>query len=86
MTQASDPPQYVAERIRAALAGDRRVSELGINVKIVGDRVQLGGAVATPDRRALVEQIVRELMPDYDVQNEIVVHEMAEGQRSERLR
>jgi len=86
MTQAPDPPQYVAERIRAALAGDRRVSELGIVVKIVGTRVQLGGAVATPDRRALVEEIVRELLPDHEVQNDIVVHEMAEAQKSERLR
>jgi osmotically-inducible protein OsmY len=86
MTQPSDPPQYVAERIRTALASDRRVSEIGIAVKIVADRVQLSGAVATPDRRALVEQIVRELMPEHDVQNDIVVQEMAEPQRSERVR
>ena len=86
MTHTPDPPQYVAERIRSALASDKRVSELGINVKIVGDRVQLGGAVATPDRRALVEQIVHELMPEHAVQNDIVVQEMGEPQRSERLR
>jgi osmotically-inducible protein OsmY len=86
MTHTLDPPQYVAERIRSALASDKRVSELGINVKIVGDRVQLGGTVATPDRRALVEQIVGELMPDHAVQNDIVVQEMGETQRSERLR
>ena len=86
MTHTPDPPQYVAERIRSALASDKRVSELGINVKIVGDRVQLGGAVATPDRRALVEQIVHELMPEHAVQNDIVVHELGEPQRSERLR
>ena len=86
MTQPTDPPQYVAERIRSALASDRRVSEIGIGVKIVGNRVQLSGAVATPDRRALVEQIVRELMPDHDVQNDIVIQEMGESQRAERLR
>ena len=86
MTHTPDPPQYVAERIRSALASDKRVSELGINVKIVGDRVQLAGVVATPDRRALVEQIVRELLPDHDVQNDVVVQEMAESQRAERLR
>jgi osmotically-inducible protein OsmY len=86
MTQTPDPPQYVAERIRTALAADPRVAELGIAVKIVASRVQLGGAVATPDRRALVEEIVRQLMPDHEVQNDIVVHEMAEAQRTERLR
>ena len=86
MTQPTDPPQYVAERIRSALASDRRVSEIGIGVKIVGDRVQLSGAVATPDRRALVAEIVRELMPDHEVQNDLVVQEIAEANRSERLR
>jgi len=86
MTQPTDPPQYVAERIRSALASDRRVSEIGIGVKIVGTRVQLSGAVATRERRALVEEVVRELLPDHDVQNDVVVQEMTENQRAERLR
>jgi len=86
MTQTPDPPQYVAERIRAALAADRRVSELGLAVKIVGTRVQLGGAVATPDRRALAEEIVRQLLPDHDIQNDIRVQELADTQQPERLK
>jgi osmotically-inducible protein OsmY len=86
MTQPTDPPQYVAEHIRTALASDRRVSELGIGVKIVGNRVQLSGAVATPDRRALVAEIVHQLLPDHEVQNDIVVQEIAEANRAERLR
>jgi osmotically-inducible protein OsmY len=86
MTQPTDPPQYVAERIRSALASDRRVSEIGIGVKIVGNRVQLSGAVATRERRALVEEVVHELLPDHDVQNDVVVQEMTESQRAERLR
>ena len=86
MTQPTDPPQYVAERIRSALASDRRVSEIGIGVKIVGNRVQLSGAVATRERRALVEEVVRELLPEHDVQNDVVVQEMTESQRAERLR
>ena len=86
MTQTPDAPQYVAERIRSALAADPRVAELGIAVKIVGSRVQLGGAVATRDRRLLVEEIVRQLMPEHEVQNEIQVQEPAEAPRTERLR
>jgi osmotically-inducible protein OsmY len=86
MTQTPDPPQYVAERIRAALAADRRVSELGLAVKIVGTRVQLGGAVATPDRRALAEEIVRQLLPDHEIQNDIRVQELADTQQPERLK
>ena len=86
MTQASEPPQYVAERIRAALAADRRVSELGLTVKIVANRVQLGGVVATPDRRALAEEIVRQLLPEHEIQNDITVQELAETQPPERLR
>ena len=86
MTHTPDPPQYVAERIRSALAADPRVAELGIAVKIVGNRVQLGGAVATRDRRLLVEEIVRQLMPEHEVQNEIQVQEPVETPRAERLR
>ena len=86
MTHTPDPPQYVAERIRSALASDPRVAELGIAVKIVGNRVQLAGTVATRDRRQLVEEIVRGLMPEHEVQNEIQVQQPVETQRPERLR
>ena len=86
MTHTPDPPQYVAERIRSALAADPRVAELGIAVKIVANRVQLGGAVATHDRRQLVEEIVRQLMPGHEVQNDIRVEELGETQGPERLR
>jgi len=48
--------------------------------------VQLGGAVATRDRRLLVEEIVRQLMPEHEVQNEIQVQEPVETPRAERLR
>ena len=86
MTQTPDPPQYVAERIRSALAADPRVAELGIAVKIVGNRVQLGGVVATRDRRQLVEEIVRQLMPGHEVQNDIQVQAPVESPPPERLR
>ena len=86
MTQPPDPPQYVAERIRSALAADRRVSELGLAVKIVGNRVHLGGAVATADRRALAEEIVRQLLPEHEIQNDIKVQDVADTQGPERLR
>jgi hypothetical protein len=62
------------------------VSELGVVVKIVGGRVQLGGMVATPDRRLLVEEIVRQLLPEHEVQNDITVHELSPAPRQERLR
>lgn len=86
MTHTPDPPQYVAERIRAALAADPRVAELGIAVKIVGNRVQLAGAVATRDRRQLVEEIVRQLMPEHEVQNDVQVQPPAATAPPERLR
>jgi len=86
MTQAPDAPQYVAERIRSALAADPRVAELGVTVKIVGTRVHVAGIVATPDRRLVVEEIVHQLMPEHEVQNEIQVHEVVLPPRPERLR
>lgn len=86
MTGTADAPHYTAERIRAALAADPRLGELGIAVKIGGNRVHLSGSVVTAERRALVEAIVRELLPGHEVQNDVTVREMSDPARPERLR
>jgi osmotically-inducible protein OsmY len=81
-----EPPHYTAEHVRAALADDPRVSDLGIRVKIVDRKIFLSGAVATPARQAIVESIVRELLPDHEIHNEVSVQEIVEPQRPERVR
>ena len=82
---AQEPPQYVAERIRNALAGDPRVGELDVHVRIAGDKVFLTGSVGTEERRAAVTEVVQGLLPDCRVFNETDVHDPVESSARERL-
>ena len=70
---ADEPTQYLVARIRDTLAHDERVAALDINVKVVGDNVFLSGTVATPERRRSCERVVRELLPDHRVHNQLGV-------------
>jgi osmotically-inducible protein OsmY len=74
------PEAYLAEELRAALASDARTHELGISVSVVSARrrVFLSGVVATAERRERVERIARELLPDFEVLNDVSVQGMAQ--------
>ena len=86
MSDASRPPkQYVVERVRNVLAQDPRVGELDIHVKVIGDRVFVRGTVPTPERRAVISDVLHETLPDYDIDNEISVVEPVERTGEERL-
>jgi hypothetical protein len=69
---------YIAERLRCQLELDPRVHELGIRVSVVlGERcIVLAGLVATEERRSWVELLARELLPDYEIRNEVDVQAM----------
>jgi len=69
----SQPAEYLIGHIQQALATDPRSGELELDVRIAGGRIFLTGAVATRERRAAVETVVREVAPDVDVANELTV-------------
>lgn len=74
MTQdAADQPEYLIGHIQEALATDPRTGELELDVRIAGGRVFLTGGVATEERRKAVEDVVRDVVPDLDVANELSV-------------
>ena len=81
-----EPPHYTAEHVRAVLAADPRVNDIGIQVKILDRRVILSGVVATEARQAIVETIVRELLPGHEIDNEVSVQAIVEPPRPERMR
>jgi osmotically-inducible protein OsmY len=62
---------YLAEQVRTALAADPRVGELGIAVTVEDGRLVLTGAVATVERRAVVEAVAREQAPDNEIDNRV---------------
>ncbi len=72
MTDAAAAP-YLVERVRTALALDPRLNELGIVVTIVDRKVFLHGTVSTAERLCHITEVVRELLPDHDVHNEVAV-------------
>ncbi len=74
---------YLAERLRAELGLDPRVHELGIRVHILlGERcIVLDGLVATAERRAWGEALAREMLPDYEIRNQVGVQCMLEPKR-----
>jgi hypothetical protein len=68
-----DESIYRAERIRASLASDPAVSELGIEVAIVDVRIVLRGTVTSERRKEHVLEHVRRLCPDLEVGDELTV-------------
>lgn len=80
-----EPPQYVVQRVRDALARDGRVAELDVRVRVLGHRVYLQGKVTTPERRDAALEVTRELVPDHEVYNELTVVAVEDPNDEERL-
>jgi osmotically-inducible protein OsmY len=80
-----EPKSYVVAHVREALARDKRANELNVDVTVTGKRVFLTGEVATDERRRAITEVVRELLPDYDVHNETSVAHVAEPAEPEEL-
>ncbi len=81
----TEPPQYVAERVRDALRKDPRVGELDVQVRLTGSRVFVNGNVATAERQKAITEIVEELLPDVEVCNETSIQSAPETEELERL-
>jgi osmotically-inducible protein OsmY len=82
----TEPPQYVASRIREALAEDERTTELGIRVLVRDDRVFLQGQVTGEHHRGRVLEVVHEVAPELEIHDELSVLGTAEPVGEERLR
>ncbi|MEV6868708.1 BON domain-containing protein [Streptosporangium subroseum] len=80
-----EAPQYVAARVKSALAEDERISELGILVDIRGEQLFLRGQVADARRRALIAEVAEEAAPGLTVRNEITVLDVRDPCEEEKL-
>jgi osmotically-inducible protein OsmY len=70
---AASTPDYLVGHIEDALIRDPRVNEQGLHVSIAGDRVFVTGTVSTKQRREAVVDVVRELLPECQLRNEVTV-------------
>ena len=75
---AGEPPEYILEKVRGALAEDPRVSELGLEVKLAGEKLFLTGSVPTDERRSAISEVAEEVCPGYEVHNETMVTPISE--------
>lgn len=78
-------PQYAVAHLRRALAEDPRTCELGIHVTIRGHTIVLDGEVESPQRRQLLETVVRETLPHLDVHNDVRIARMTAPEEPETL-
>lgn len=86
MTEETSPgDEYLAQRLRDALAEDPRVGELGIGVTVADGRAYLSGEVATPERQHAVAAVAAEVLPDHEVHNDVSVTSWTEADDMEVL-
>jgi osmotically-inducible protein OsmY len=69
---------YLPEALREKLIHDPRVAEQDLQVQVQEHRVMLGGNVASPQLKQRITEVAKELLPDYEVVNEITVVSAAE--------
>jgi osmotically-inducible protein OsmY len=80
-----EPPEYLAERLREAIATAPDVYELGIVVQVSGRAVLLTGSASSVAQREAIGQLVDRLAAGLDVVNEIGVPSTEPPHRVEHL-
>jgi hypothetical protein len=80
-----EPKAYLVAHVREALARDPRTNELHVDVTLAGQRIFLTGEVASEEHRRAVTDVVRELLPAYDVHNETAVPRLESPAEPEEL-
>lgn len=82
---ANSDPEYVLGHVIQALSEDPRAAELDVQVRL-GDRlVVLEGCVTTDEHRAAMETVVRDLLPDWEVDNRVDVRRWEAPREAEAI-
>ena len=70
---SDEQDRYTEAHLVDALAMDPRFGELGAVIHIEGAVYVIEGVVPTEERRAAATEILKELVPDAEIDNRIVV-------------
>lgn len=65
--------EYVIEHAIRSLACDPRVGALDIAIEVEGDRIMALGQVETDERRSAIALVLRELFPEWRIENLVLV-------------
>jgi hypothetical protein len=89
MTRSETPPEgrpeYLVERIRDALATDRRVGELELDIEVRQGSVVISGSVVTRQQREAVPVVLRDGFPGLEVENRTEVVARDEPEEAEEI-
>ena len=80
-----EPPEYLAQKLRDALAADARTGELGLDVVVDRDRFIVRGTVGSDERRSAISDVALEVAPDVEIVNETEVKEIGEPGTEESI-
>ena len=69
----TEPITYLVAHLHDALLADERLHEQAIEIVVVGERLELRGEVATPERRQAAVQLVNGLAPGIEVIDDLHV-------------
>jgi osmotically-inducible protein OsmY len=69
----AEPLDYLLAHLHDALLADERLREQAIEILVVGERLELRGEVATPERRQAAVQLVNKLAPGVDIVDDLRV-------------
>lgn len=85
MRLGEDPDEYVIQRVHEVLAADERAGQLDLDIHIANNELFLRGVVPNEERRDAIGRVVKEIVPDDAVQNDLEVENLTEPESPERL-
>ena len=81
----TEPVAYLIAHLHEAMLTDDRLREQAIEIVVVGERLELRGEVATPERRAAAVEIAREVAAGVEIVDDLRVSRAAEPDGPEAL-
>lgn len=81
----AEPADYLAERLREAIATEPDVHELGVTVQVVESQVVVSGSVSAPSQRKAIGRLVHRLAPGFELVDDVEVPPMTPPDGVERL-
>ncbi len=81
----SRPPEYIVAHIRDALAEDERTAQQDLKILLSGKKLLVKGDCPTEERCRAIEEVIRSIAPDYEINNQVRVFAMPAPDRAEEI-
>lgn len=82
---SSSAPEYLIAHVREALAEDGRTAQQDLKIFVSGKQIVVKGDCISEERRRAIEEVVRNVAPDYEVSNQVRVTTISVPERIEEI-